>query len=334
MSGINNKFLRRREAREEQVIDILAACCRRLHLEPPLVPETNGSAIGQVSGADHWTGAGLRWNLQRRLLCLALVALCAATPVSSQQPAASTPATIEPQATTAKPALEREFLEHCAFVCVDIQPGLRKHLSEAEVPKPWRQAGFTAADVNAATDYAFDVAYPNARVVADACRSLRLPMVFVHWGCLFRDGMDLDPEIRKTLQGEHGTNYEAWGHCTLDSNCRPADVLRVRPGEYVLPKTGQDAFNSSNLGFVLTNLDVHNIVFVGGHTEACLGKTARAARQRGYRTLCVVDATFNARESSRRKGIEQAPFDYVLTTAQFLKLAKDATEAAARQGVR
>ena len=116
-----------------------AACPRRLHLGPPFVPETNGSALGQVSGADHWTGAGSRWNLQRHLLCLGLAALCAAAPASSQQPAASTPATIEPQPTTAKPALGREFLQHCAFVCVDIQPGLRKHLSEAEVPKPWRQ---------------------------------------------------------------------------------------------------------------------------------------------------------------------------------------------------
>jgi nicotinamidase-related amidase len=194
------------------------------------------------------------------------------------------------------------------------------------VPKPWSQAGFTAADVNAATDYAFDAAYPNARVVADACRRAHLPMVFLHWGCLFPDGMDLDPAIRKMLQGEHGTNYAAWGHCILDSNSRPADELGLRPGEYILPKTGQDAFNSSNIGFVLTNLNVRNLVFVGGHTEACLGKTARTAHQRGYRTLCVVDATFNARESTRRKGIERAEFDYVLTTAQFLKLAKDAAQ--------
>lgn len=195
------------------------------------------------------------------------------------------------------------------------------------MPKPWRQAGFTATDVNAATDYAFDVAYPNARVVADACRDRHLPMIFVHWGCLFRDGMDLDPVIRKSFRDEHGTNYSAWGHCVLDAHCRPADELSVRPGEYVLPKTGQDAFNSSNIGFVLTNLNARNLVFVGGHTEACLGKTARSAHQRGFRTLCVTDATFNARESSRQKGIQQAQFDYVLTTAELLKLVKDVAKA-------
>lgn len=220
-----------------------------------------------------------------------------------------------------------DFLQRCAFICVDIQPGERKHLTEEEVPKGWRKGGFTAADVNAATDHAFDVAYPNARRVADACRSVGLPMIFLHWGCLFRDGMDLDPEIRKTFLSEHGTNYAVWGHCIRDPQSRPADELGVRPGEYVLPKTGQDAFTSSNLGFLLTNLNVRNLVFVGGHTEACLGKTARSARERGFRTLCVVDATFNARESSRLKGIREAKFDFALTTEEFLKFAYSATNA-------
>jgi len=142
--------------------------------------------------------------------------------------------------------------------------------------------------------------------------------------------MDLDPEIRKMLRSEYGTNYAAWGHCILDSQCRPADELGVRPGEYALPKTGQNAFNSSNLGFVLTNLNVRNLVFVGGHTEACLGKTAQTAHQRGFRTLCVEDATFNARESTRRNGILQANFDYILSTAQFQKLVQKAKEDATR----
>jgi nicotinamidase-related amidase len=269
----------------------------------------------------------MRCNLRKPQLLVGLVILVVGTLANGQSGTNGVPAATWPHPTKGEFAPSREFFRNCAFICVDIQPGTRNQITDEEVPKPWLQAGFTAADVNAATDYAFDVAFPNARVVADACRELRLPMVFVHWGCLFRDGMDLDPEIRKTFQSEHGTNYAAWGHCIQDSACRPADALGVRPGEYVLPKTGQDAFNSSNLGFVLTNLNVRNIVFVGGHTEACLGKTARTAHQRGFRTLCVVDATFNARESSRQKGIQLAQFDYVITTAQFLKLAKDASKA-------
>ncbi|MBK9140404.1 MAG: cysteine hydrolase [Verrucomicrobia bacterium] len=259
---------------------------------------------------------------------LALVSLMAlGSRLVADEPSSATNASAAVDDLPARAMPTPDFFQGCAFICVDIQPGERKHLTDEAVPKGWRKGGFTAADVNAATDYAFDVAYPNARLVADACRRLRLPMIFLHWGSLFRDGMDLDPEIRKTFLTEYGTNYAAWAHCIQDPQSRPADELGVRPGEYVLPKTGQDAFTSSNLGFLLTNLNVRNLVFVGGHTEACLGETARSARERGFRTLCVVDATFNARESSRLKGIREAKFDFVLTTDEFVKFAQSAANA-------
>jgi nicotinamidase-related amidase len=215
---------------------------------------------------------------------------------------------------------DASFFQHCAFVCVDIQPGTRSHLTDDQVPKAWKKMGFTAQDVNAAVDYAFDVAAPNARRVADACRRLKLPMIFIHWGCLFPDGMDLDPEIRRSFLAEHGPDYGKWPHTSTDPSGRPADILGLQPGEYVLPKTGQDAFKSSNLKFLLENLGARNLIFVGGHTEACLGKTAASAKRLGFTTLCIQDATNNARESTRLKGIHQAGFNYVLTANDFLAL--------------
>ena len=147
-------------------------------------------------------------------------------------------------------------------------------------------------------------------------------MVFIHWGCLFSDGMDLDPVIRKSFITEHGQDYSKWPHTKTDPSCRPADLLGVRKGEYVIPKTGQDAFTSSNLEFVLRNLGVKNLVFVGGHTGACLGKTSKSAKKLGFRALCIVDATCDARETSRVKNIMDCKYDYVVTTADFLKLVK------------
>ena len=64
------------------------------------------------------------------------------------------------------------------------------------------------------------------------------------------------------------------------------------------------------------------IVFIGGHTGACLGKTATSAQRRGYRTLCIGDATFDARESARLPNLEATGYDHMLTTAAFLALAK------------
>lgn len=217
------------------------------------------------------------------------------------------------------PMIHPDFFKDCAFVSVDIQEGAPpKPLTYDEVPKLWKSMGFTVEDVNAANDFGWNVALPNAVKVAEACRKRGLPMVFIHWGHLFEDAMDLDPEVRDMMIKEHGDNPAAWGPRANDPAAQPAKAFSVRPGEYVLAKTAQDAFRSCNLEFVLRNLKVRNQVFVGGHTEACLGKTAKSAKRLGFRTLCVEDATSNARESTRRKGIEESGFDYVVTTEQFL----------------
>lgn len=216
------------------------------------------------------------------------------------------------------------FLENCVFISVDVQElGPRSHLTDDQVPKEWKGFGFTASDVNAALDYAYDVAYPNARRVADACREVGMRMVFVHWGCLFRDGMDLDPVVRRAFLAEHGPDCGKWGHRIGDPTARPAAILGVHEGEYVLPKTGQDAFASSNLGFLLTNLGVKNIVFIGGHTGACLGKTAASAKRLGFRILCVQDATFDARQSARVSCIEETGYDFVVSTAEFEQFIRE-----------
>lgn len=232
----------------------------------------------------------------------------------------------------AAPVPDDSFLENCAFISVDVQePGPRSHMTDAQLPAEWKGFGFTAADVNAAVDYAFDVAMPNSRRVADTCRSAGLSMIFVHWGCLFRDGMDLDPAIRNSFVAQHGLNFERWGHHIGDPGSRPAQILGVRKGEYVLPKTAQDGFTSSNLGFMLTNLRIKNIVFIGGHTGACLGKTAASAKRLGYRILVVHDATFDARESGRLKCIEETGYHYSMSTEEFAAFVRGALERRAQR---
>lgn len=211
------------------------------------------------------------------------------------------------------------FLKDCVFVCVDIQePGPRGHMTEAQVPKEWQRQGITATDANAAIDYTFDVAFPNAQRVVAAVRRLGVPMVFVHWGCRFADGMDLDPAIRQSFVAGLGPDPSKWHHHEGDPGTEPAKFLHVQKGEYVLPKSGQDAFSSSNIHNLLVNLGARNLILIGGHTGACLGKTAASAKREGYRLLCVEDATFDARQSMRRRWIDATGYDYILTTEEFL----------------
>ena len=221
------------------------------------------------------------------------------------------------QGATTRPMPEADFFQHCAFVCVDVQPGAKHRMQAERMPTGWRKQGFSIEDVNAAIAYTYDVAHPNARRVADACRKLNLPMVFVHWGYQFADGMDLDPETRSTFLQDFGSDYARWPHHISRSDSRPADILGVRQGEYVIAKTAQDAFPSSNLEYVLRNLAIRNIVFVGGHTGGCLGRTAASAQRLGFKMLCVQDATFDARQSARIPNLLKTGYDYLLTTEEF-----------------
>ena len=229
-----------------------------------------------------------------------------------------------------------DFFDRCAFVSVDFQAGgpdpggPRRHVTEETMPRAWRERGKTPADVNAAADYAVDVALPNACRVADACRRLGLPMIFVHWGFRFRDGMDLDPEIYRLLRSEHGDDPAAWPHHISDPGSAPAGQFHVRGGEYVIAKTGQDAFSSSSLGFVLHNLGAKRMVSVGGHTGACHGRTVRSARERGYAVLVVEDATCDAFASTRLTHIEEFGYDHLVTTEEFLALAARGNRAGGR----
>jgi nicotinamidase-related amidase len=215
---------------------------------------------------------------------------------------------------------DKSFFKNCAFVSVDHQPNVRNYFTEESKPAWYKEIGISTDDANAAIDHLFDVAKPNAVKVADACRKIKLPMVFVHWGYSFRDAMDFDPETRNHFLKYLGTDFNKWPHHISRPDSKPYEGFNVRPGEYVIAKTAQDAFPSSNIDYVLKNLKAKNIVFVGGNTGGCLGRTSKSAKKKGYRMLCVKDATFDARESTRMKSLQECKYDYVVTTAEFLQL--------------
>lgn len=221
--------------------------------------------------------------------------------------------------------MDASFFDRCALVSVDLQEGARgPDMRDDQLPKTWKELGFTAEDVNAASAHTWEVCLPNAARVVTAARRLGLKMVFLHWGYRFQDGMDLDPEIYRLMKDNHGDDPTSWSGYIGKPDSQPARILGIQPGEYVIAKSGQDAFSSSPIEFVLRNLGIERLVFIGGHTEACLGKTATSAKRIGFKTLCISDATSNARESTRLQGIRKADFDHILTTAEFEKLADSA----------
>ena len=212
---------------------------------------------------------------------------------------------------------DASFFHQCALICVDLQQNGNMadtephYITEAQMPDHWKKMGFGFGDVNDAIRYAVTVCMPNATRVTAACRKLGLSMIFIHWGSHYQDLVDIDPEVRGELYYGPGSNRNAY---TPESHVRPADALNVQPGEYVMAKTAQDSFIGTPLHFMLRNLGVKNLILIGGHTGACLGKTSKSAKNLGYKTLCVVDATNNAFESNRIAKILECGYDYILET--------------------
>lgn len=70
----------------------------------------------------------------------------------------------------------------------------------------------------------------------------------------------------------------------------PVPSLMPVRNEILLPKTSSGVFNSTNIDYVLKNLNVRHLVITGIMTDQCVDMAVRDAADRGYRVTCVADA--------------------------------------------
>ncbi|OLF54400.1 isochorismatase family cysteine hydrolase [Pseudomonas chlororaphis] len=68
------------------------------------------------------------------------------------------------------------------------------------------------------------------------------------------------------------------------------DELTARENEIVLPKTSSGVFNSTNIDYVLRNLQTRHLIVAGIVTDQCVDMAVRDAADRGYLVTLVEDA--------------------------------------------
>jgi nicotinamidase-related amidase len=91
--------------------------------------------------------------------------------------------------------------------------------------------------------------------------------------------------VLHTEPGSGGTFDPASGHVRL------IEPLAPRPGEPILAKTSHNAFTTTNLQQILTQLGITALVICGIRTEQCCETTARVASDLGYDVTFVTEAT-------------------------------------------
>ena len=60
-------------------------------------------------------------------------------------------------------------------------------------------------------------------------------------------------------------------------------------GEPVVDKPGKGAFYATNLGLILANRGIENLLVCGVTTEVCVNTTVREANDRGFRCIVLSD---------------------------------------------
>ncbi len=121
---------------------------------------------------------------------------------------------------------------------------------------------------------------PNIRRLQDAFRAQRLEVIHTRIMSLTRDGRDRSP-----------------GHKRLGLHAAPGSkdaefMPEVAPvgDEIVFSKTASGVFVSTNLEFVLRNMEISALFMCGVYTNECVETTARDASDLGFFTSVIEDA--------------------------------------------
>ena len=69
------------------------------------------------------------------------------------------------------------------------------------------------------------------------------------------------------------------------------DEIRPVADEIIIPKTSSGVFNSTNIDYVLRNLDIRFLIIFGIVTDQCVDMAVRDAADRGYLVTMVSDAS-------------------------------------------
>lgn len=217
--------------------------------------------------------------------------------------------------------LGADFFRACAVIAVGVDNAPRPAPWRAEsLPAYWRDQDFDADDLNRAMDHAWDIALPNAIRAVKAARRLGLHIVVAHWGFRFPDAMDLDPQTLLNFRRLYGPDTRRYPGHPEAPGTGPAAALDIHASDYVLPKTSENVFSSTNLHFLLANLGVRQIALVGGPLESCLLATAASAKALGYQTCAIDDAIYCTRSSQRKDALASSHFAHVLSVSEFTKL--------------
>ena len=167
--------------------------------------------------------------------------------------------------------------KHAALLFVDVQnhtarrdTGSYNGLSEREIDERY---GYFFATMR-------NIAVPNMQRLQAACRQGGIEVLYTVIESLTRDGRDRSLDYK--ISGIH-VPKGSW-------DARVIDEIAPAEDEIVLPKSSSSVFISTNIDYVLRNLDVRSLIIAGILTDQCIDSAVRDACDLGYLVTVATDA--------------------------------------------
>jgi ureidoacrylate peracid hydrolase len=179
---------------------------------------------------------------------------------------------------------------NCALLVVDVQvfntvPG------DGEFPE------VDPANVPDHLAYYFDrvagTVLPNIRRLQDACRRAGSEVLFTVIESLTTDGRDRGLDYKIT--GFNVPRGSPWA--------KMPEAVAPRGDEIVIPKTSSSVFMSTNIDYVLRNLEIEQLIVAGLLTDQCVESVVRDACDLGYLVTVPEDACGTFSEERHRSSL-------------------------------
>lgn len=156
---------------------------------------------------------------------------------------------------------------------------------------------------------------PNIRWLIDTARHNHVEVIYTVIESLTIDGRDRSLDYK--ISGLHAPKG-SW-------EAQVIDELTPQANEIVIPKTSCSVFNSTNIHYVLRNLDIEQLVVAGVVSEQCVESAIRDAADLGYLVTMVTDACATYSEEQQQSTIDRMVGHYArgMTTVALIDEIKD-----------
>lgn len=161
--------------------------------------------------------------------------------------------------------------DHTALLLVDMQRAWLEPQFDPHLDGPDAEYFLTRAHMQVV---------PNQRRLLSAFREARQTVLHTIIESLTADGRD------RSLDHKLSDMHLPKG----SEQARIIDDLTPVVNEIVLPKTSSGVFNSTNIDYVLRNLETRHLIIAGIVTDQCVDMAVRDAADRGYLVTLVEDA--------------------------------------------